>query len=366
MKKVVLASAAILTAALAGAALVSTQAQTAARPPVQVKLQLKWFPQSQFAGYFVAQSRGYFRAEGLDVTLVPAGDANPVGAVAAGAADFGTTWITDFLVSREKGQKIVHIAQMFQRSGFTLVTLADSGIKTVADLKGKKVGVWPGGNEYPVVALAKKAGLTTSLDSTVASPDITAVTYPFDPSLVFPDKVDAVSAMTYNEVNQIVGLGFPLNKLNIMRLPDMGVNLLEDLMFAPESVLANRNFKNSGLTGREVATRLIRASIKGWNWAVQNQGAAVDIVLPKCGNTCKGSGAIDARDHQTWQMKEIAKLYYAGPTLKGFAGYLDPVAYKANVDLLRDLGVLKRAPDAGAVDYTMWERATGKKAGTMK
>jgi NitT/TauT family transport system substrate-binding protein len=366
MKKAVLASAAILTAALAGAALISQgQAQTM-KKPVQVKLQLKWFPQAQFAGYFAAQARGYYKDEGLEVTLLPAGDANPVNAVMSGAADFGTTWITDFLVNREKGQKIVHVGQMFQRSGFTLVTLADSGIKTAADLKGKKVGVWPGGNEYPVVALAKKAGLSTSLDSSVASPDVTAVTYPFDPSLVFPDKVDAVSAMTYNEVNQIVGLGFPLQKLNIMRLPDMGVNLLEDLMFAPEKVLNERNFKGSGMSGKDIAAKLLRASIKGWNWSVQNQGGAVDIVLPKCGNTCKGSGAIDSRDHQTWQMKEIAKLYYAGPTLKGFAGYLDPVAYKANVDLLIDLGVLKKQPDKAAVDYSVWEKATGKKMGTMK
>ncbi len=366
MKKAVFASAAVLTAALAGAVMVSQGQAQSMKKPVAVKLQLKWFPQAQFAGYFAAQARGYFKEEGLEVTLLPAGDANPVNAVVSGAADFGTTWITDFLVNREKGQKIVHIAQMFQKSGFTLVSLGSSNIKTVADLKGKKIGVWPGGNEYPVVALAKKNGLSTSLDSSVASPDITAVTYPFDPALVFPDKVDAVSAMTYNEVNQIVGLGYPLGKLNVMRLSDMGVNLLEDLMFAPEKVLNERNFKGSGMSGREIATKLIKASIKGWNWAVQNQGAAVDIVIPKCGNTCKGSGGIDARDHQTWQMKEIAKLYYSGATLKGFAGYLDPKVYNENVKLLTDLGVLKKTPDKGAVDYNMWEKATGKKMGTMK
>lgn len=364
MKKVVIASAALLTAALAGAALVSVQAQ--AKPLVQVKLQLKWFPQAQFAGYFAAQAKGYFKSEGLEVTLIPAGDGNPVNAVMSGAADFGTTWITDFLVNREKGQKIVHIGQIFQKSGFTLVSLASNNYKTVADLKGKKVGVWPGGNEYPVVALAKKAGLSTSLDSSVASPDITAITYPFDPSLVFPDKVDAVSAMTYNEVNQIVGLGYPLAKLNIMRLSDMGINLLEDLMFAPEKVLAETNFKNSGMSGKEIAAKLLRASLKGWNWAVANQGAAVDIVVTKCGQTCNGSGAIDARDHQTWQMKEIAKLYNAGPTTKGFAGLLEPAAYKANVTLLTDLGVLKKAPDAGAVDYSVWEMASKKKVSSYK
>ncbi len=365
MKKAVLASAALLTAGLAGAAMIGN-AQAQMKKPVQVKLQLKWFPQAQFAGYFAAQARGYYKDEGLEVTLIPAGDAPPVNAVLSGAADFGTTWITDFLINREKGQKVVHIGQMFQKSGFTLVTLASSGIKTVADLKGKKVGVWPFGNELPIIALAKKAGMTTSLDSSVASPDITAISFNFDPALVFPDKVDAVSAMTYNEVNQIVGLGFPLNKLNVMPLPDMGVNLLEDLMFAPEKVLADKNFKGSGMSGKDVAARLLRASIKGWNWSVQNQGGAVDIVLPKCGKTCNGSGSIDARDHQTWQMKEIAKLYYSGPTLKGFAGFLDPAVYKANTDMLVDLGVLKKAPDKGAVDYSVWELATKKKASMYK
>lgn len=338
---------------------------SAAPKTVAVKLQLKWFPQAQFAGYFAAVSRGYFKDEGLDVTLIPSGDANPVQAVVSGAADFGTTWITDFLVNREKGQKIVHIGQMFQKSGFTLVSLKDSNINTVADLKGKKVGVWPGGNEYPVIALLKTAGLTSSLDASVASPDVTAVTFPFDPAIVFPDKVDAVSAMTYNEVNQIIGLGYPLGKLNVMKLSDNGINLLEDLMFAPEKVLSEKNFKGSGMKGSEIAAKLLRASIKGWNWAVRNQGAAVDIVLAKCGNTCKGSGSIDARGHQTWQMAEITKLYMAGPTLKGYAGYLDPEAYKASVKILRDQGILKSDPDKAAVDWKIWEKATGKKAGMM-
>jgi NitT/TauT family transport system substrate-binding protein len=365
MKKAILASAALLTAGLAGAALVGgAQAQT--KKLIPVKLQLKWFPQAQFAGYFVAQARGFYANEGLDVTLIPAGDGNPVNAVMSGAADFGTTWITDFLVNREKGQKIVHFAQMFQRSGFTLVSLQSSNIKTVADLKGKRVGVWPGGNEYPVVALAKKNGMTTSLDSSVSKPDITAVTYPFDPSLVFPDKVDAISAMTYNEVNQIIGLGFPMNKLRVMKLSDMGVNLLEDLMFAPEKTLADSNFKDSGMSGKQIAAKLLRASLRGWASAAANQKAAVDIVLPKCGNTCNGSGSIDARAHQTWQMNEISKLYNAGPTLKGFGGLLEPSAYKANVDLLTDLGVLKKDPDAGAVDYSIWEAATGKKVSSFK
>lgn len=354
MKKLALLSA-LLTLALPD----SAQAQT---KPVTVRLQLKWFPQAQFAGFFVAQAKGYFKDEGLDVQLLPIGDQSPIQTVATGAADFGTTWITDLLTARQQGIPAVHIAQIFQKSGFTLVALKSSNLTKPADFKGKRVGLWPSGNEYPAVALMKKYGLSTSLDSTVANPSVQAVTYPFDPSIVFPDKVDLVSAMTYNEVDQIVGLGYSMDKLKIFRAPDYGINLLEDLMFTSQKVLDDKNFKGSGLSGKEVAARLVRASLKGWDYAVKHKAEAVNIVLPLCGNTCKGSGTrSDAKEHQTWQMNEVAKLYNAGPTLQGRAGYLDPALYKANVALLKDLGILKTDPVAGAVDYTVWQQATGKK-----
>ena len=350
-----------MTAILAAALLVSASS-AGAQKLTPVKLQLKWFPQAQFAGFFVAQQKGYFKAEGLDVTLLPIGDQSPIQTVATGAADFGTTWITDLLTARQQGIGVVHIAQLFQKSGYTLVALKSSGLNTPADFKGKRVGVWPSGNEYPAVALLKKYGLTTSLDSTVSSPSVQAVTYPFDPSIVFPDKVDLVSAMTYNEVDQIVGLGYSLDKLSVFHASDYGINLLEDLMFTSQKVLDDKNFKGSGLTGRQIAAKLVRASLKGWNYAVANQPEAVQTVLLNCGNTCKGSGTrASAAGHQTWQMSEVAKLYKAGPTLKGMAGYLDPAVYKANVTLLKSLGILKADPAAGAVDYSVWEAATGKK-----
>lgn len=344
------------------ALLLTTASSASAQKLVPVKVQLKWFPQAQFAGFFVAQAKGYYKAEGLDVQFLPTGDQSPIQTVATGTADFGTTWITDLLTARQQGIPVVHIAQLFQKSGYTLVSLKSAGLKTPADFKGKRVGVWPSGNEYPAVALLKKYGLTTSLDSSVSNPSVQAVTYPFDPSIVFPDKVDLVSAMTYNEVNQIVGLGYPLDKLQIFNASDYGINLLEDLIFTTERTLANKNFKGSGMSGEDIAAKLVRATLKGWNYAVKNQKEAVQTVLINCGNTCKGSGTrASAAGHQTWQMAEVAKLYNAGPTLKGRAGYLDPATYRANVTLLKSLGILKADPAPAAVTYKVWEKATGKK-----
>ena len=342
--------------------------QAGAAEKLAVSLQLKWFPQAQFAGYFVAKEKGYYADEGLDVTLLPIGDQSPIQTVVSGAVDFGTTWIADLLTAREKGLPVVHIAQMFQRSGFAMVALKSSGIENLCDIKGRSVGVWPSGNEYPAVALFRKCGLTSSLDARVANPDVTAVTYPFDPALVFPERVDLVSAMIYNEVDQIVGLGYGLDQLNVWMLADEGINLLEDLVFTTEKVLNDPDYKGSGMSGREVAARLLRASLKGWDYAVNNQAETVEkYVLPVCGNTCKGSGTrSDAKSHQTWQMTEIAKLYQAGATAKGCPGYLEPAAYEASVQLLLDQKILSKAPPAATVDYGPWEMATGKTGADCK
>ena len=357
---------AVLVWALVLAVLVSVG--SAQQSLVQVKLQLKWFPQAQFAGYFVAKEQGFFRDEGLEVTLLPIGDQSPMQTVVSGGADFGTTWITDLLTAREQGLPVVHLAQMFQRSGYTMVSLKSTGLKSVCDLKGKKVGVWPAGNEYPAAALFRKCGFTSTLDPKASNPDITTVTYPFDPALVFPDKVDLVAAMTYNEVDQIVGLGYDLNQIQVWSLADEGINLLEDLIFTTESVLHDPHFKGSGISGTQIAAKLIRASLRGWDYAVQHQAETVEkYVLPVCGNTCKGSGTrADAKAHQTWQMAEIAKLYNAGPTTKGWTGFLDPAAYNASIKILRDQGILTTDPPKTVVDYSAWEAATGKKAGDYK
>ncbi len=332
---------------------------------VDVRLQLKWFPQAQFAGYLIAKEKGFYEAEGLNVELLPIGDQSPIQTVAVGGADFGNTWITDLLTARAQGLPVVHIAQIFQKSGYAMVSLKSSGIESPADFKGKKVGIWPSGNEYPALALMKAFDLTTSLDTGVSNPDVELITYGFDPALVFPDQVDVASAMLYNELNQIVGLGYPLSDLNVMHLPDYDINLLEDLLFTTERVLNESNFKGSGQSGKAIAAKLVKASIEGWDYAVANPEETVQVVLTFCGATCQGSGSeSDPLKHQTWQMAEITKLYQAGPTLEGNAGLLVPSVYQANVETLKALGILSADPPAAVVDYSVWEMATGKSAPT--
>src|ERR1700677_2756948 len=109
-----------------------------ARAADPLTLQLKWVAQAQFAGYYVAAAKGYYKAAGLDMTIKPGGpDINPSQVIAGGGADVVVDWMPSALAAREKGVPLVNIAQVFQRSGMELSCRKDSGIKTPADFKGK-------------------------------------------------------------------------------------------------------------------------------------------------------------------------------------------------------------------------------------
>ncbi len=306
---------------------------------VDVCFQSKWFPQAQFAGYFVAQEQGFYAEEGLNVTILDGGNVNPTVQVASGNCDFGTDWIANMLVQREQGLEVVQIAQIFQKAGYRMVALNDSGIESFADMAGRTVGVWGFGNEFVAQAVFAVEDLASNLDPTVTNPDVDTVVYAFDPSLVFPNEVDVASAMIYNELDQIVGLGFPLDTLSVLNPEDIGADLLEDLIFTTPELLASDNFKGSNLSGMEVAERFLRASIKGWEYAVNNQADAVSIVLSFCGDTCAGSGSTQSPlIHQTWQMARVAELVKPSPDT--IVGAIDPEAFARSVDLLIQVGLI--------------------------
>ena len=322
---------------------------------IDVTFQSKWFPQAQFAGYFVAQSKGFYQDEGLNVTVLDGGNVNPTVQVASGNADFGTDWIANMLVQREQGLNVVQIAQIYQKSGYRMVALKDSGIEALPDLAGRTVGVWGFGNEFVAQAVFAAEDLTSDLDPTVTNPDVNAVVYAFDPSLVFPDEVEVASAMTYNELDQIVGLGYPLDTLNVLDPADVDAALLEDLIFTTPGLLENADFKGSGVSGHEVAERFLRATIKGWEYAVANQEEAVSIVLESCGDTCAGSGSTQSPQiHQTWQMARVAELVL--PEEGTQVGALNEDAFDRSVALLNQVGLLAQPVAYGdVVDESVYD-----------
>jgi NitT/TauT family transport system substrate-binding protein len=311
----------------AAALLLATGAQAADK----VTLQLKWVTQAQFAGYYVAKEKGFYKAEGLDVTIKPGGpDVAPEQVLAGGGADVVVDWMPAALAAREKGEPMVNIAQPFKHSGLMLTCRADTGIKTPADLKNRTLGVWFYGNEYPFLNWMSKLGLKT--DGSAGGVKVLKQGFNVDP--LIQKQADCISTMTYNEYWQVIDAGYKPEQLVVFKYEDQGVATLEDGLYVLEPKLKDPAFVDK-------MARFVRASMKGWADARANPKDAVKFVLD---NDATGA---QTEHHQTQMMSEINKL------TEGSDGKLDVADYQRTVDTLMSGGsdpVISKPP-MGA--YTM-------------
>lgn len=319
----------LLTAALFGAFATSAHAAD------DVTLQLKWVTQAQFAGYYVAAAKGFYEAEGLNVTILPGGpDVAPTQVIAGGGADVVIDWMPSALAAREKGLALVNIAQPFKSSGMMLTCLKESGVATPADFKGKTLGVWFGGNEYPFLNWMNKLGLKT--DGT----DVTVLKQGFNVDPLLQKQAACVSTMTYNEYWQVIDAGVKPEDLVTFKYADEGVQTLEDGLYVMEDKLADPAFEDK-------MVRFVRASMKGWKYAEANVDESAQIVID---NDATGAQTIE---HQTRMMGEIAKL------TAGSNGALDEADYKATVAALMSGGsdpVITKEP-VGAWTHAITDKA---------
>jgi NitT/TauT family transport system substrate-binding protein len=315
---------------------------TASGAKDKVTLQLKWVAQAQFAGYYAAKEKGFYDAENLDVTIRPGGpDITPAQVVSGGQAQFGLDWLPSTLANRDKGQPLVNIAQVFQYSGMRELSWKDNNINTSADLKGKKVAVWLGGNEFELFATLAKNNIDKDKD-------VTIVKQPFDMNMLLNREVDAAAAMTYNEYFQVLAAGHKPEELNIIDFNKEGTAMLEDGIFTTEAFL--QDAKN-----KDIAARFLRASFKGWQFCKDNVAECVKIVLK---NDASG---VMKEDAQKWQMDEINKLIWPLPACAKDIGYMCEDQFKQTADIAQKYGVISKAPDDKAYTHEIWEMATGKK-----
>lgn len=296
-----------------------------------VTLQLQWFAQAQFAGYYAAVDEGLYAARCLNVTIVEGGlDIVPQVQLASGAADFAISWVPKALVSREEGLDIVNIAQIFQRSGTLQVSFADSGISGPADLAGQKVGSWGFGNEFELLAGSRSAGVEPGVDYEI-------VQQSFDMLALINGEIDAAQAMIYNEyaqvletVNPATGELFTADDLTVIDWNDVGTAMLQDAIWADGTRLGDPFYQ-------DVATRFIAASVEGWAWCRDNAGDCVNVVL--------NNGSTLGESHQTWQLNEISALIWPSPD---GAGVINQGLWDQTIEVATSEGVLAGAPDGSA------------------
>jgi NitT/TauT family transport system substrate-binding protein len=310
MKKIVLGAFAAALALASGPALAADA----------VTLQLKWVTQAQFGGYYVAKDKGFYKDAGLDVTIKPGGpDIAPETVIAGGGADVIVDWMGGALAAREKGTMLVNIAQPFTKAGMELVCPKYTGIKTEADFKGKTLGVWFFGNEYPFYAWMNKIGMPTE-----GGPDgVTVLKQSFDVQPLIQKQADCISVMTYNEYGQVLDAGFKPDDLVVFNYSAMGNDLLEDGLYALEDNLKDPAFKDK-------MVRFVKASMQGWDYALAHPDEAAQIVVDNGGQDL---------DHQKYMMGEVAKLTAGGN------GVLNEAAYDRTEKALLDQKIITKKPE---------------------
>lgn len=258
-----------------------------------VRLQLQWVAQSQFAGYFVANDLGFYEDECLNVEILEgAVEIVPQTVLASGGAEFGLAWVPKALVSRQQDADIVNIAQVFERSGTLMVAFADSGIDSVDDFAGQDVGNWGFGNEYELTAAIEQFDV----------PDVDLVAQSFDMLALLNGDIDVAEAMIYNEYAQVLesvdpdtGDLYQPEDLNVIDFNDVGTAMLQDAVWVNADWIAEEG-------NEDIAERFLRASFRGWIHCLDAFEECVEIVLD--------NGSTLGSSHQAWQLNEVLGLIF--------------------------------------------------------
>ncbi len=291
-------------------------AQPSATP---VRFVPQWIPQAQFAGYFMAVEKGYYSEQGIDITLLRGGpDAPPGTLLSGGEATFATMMLSQALEKRAQGVPVVNIAQITQRSALMIVARRNSGITSPRDLDKKKISIWQDYRAQPL-ALFRKLEITP----TVVPQNSTL-------NLFLRGGVDAASVMWYNEYHLILNAGIDVNDLTVMFYNEYGLNFPEDGIYCLRGTLD---------ADRDLCCRFVQASVKGWNYAFDHMGEALEVVMRRAEEAHTGTNYA----HQRWMLARMKDLIHpAGGTHP--LGYLDPGDYATAAEELKRCGIIQTIP----------------------
>lgn len=287
----------------------------------QVSFIPQWLPQAQFAGYYVAYEKGFYRQHRLEVKILPGGPEKPASEwLAQGRANFGTLFLTDGIEKKTRGLKLINIAQIVQRSALMLVAKKSSGITAPHDMNGKKVGLWR--NEFQVQPQAFFRAYGVKVKEIPQSATL---------NLFLRGGVEVASAMWYNEYHQLLNSGVNPEELTTFLLADYGMNFPEDGIYCLAE-LANQHPKT--------CQDFVMASIEGWKYAFAHPDAALDIVM----QYVNAAHVPSDRVHQKWMLERMRDIILPpGPPIP--MGTLKQATYDQVAQEMQKSGMIKDIPE---------------------
>ncbi len=315
MKKVAVIIA--LSWALFATTLMAADATTS---PVHVTFLPQWFPQAQFAGYLMAFEKGFYREAGLKVEILVGGPSNPpLEGMIDRRTTFCSSWVTSAVQMRSSGVKLVNLAQVIQRSALMLVAKKSTGIKTLKDLDGKRIGLWQGDFKIQPLALFRLRNLNV-----IQVPMYGSI------NLLLRGAVDAATAMWYNEYHTLLNQGFEPDELTTFFFSDYGLNFPEDGVYCLEETMENHP---------KTCESFVQASMRGWLYAFENREETLDVVMKYAEESYTGTN----RAQQAWMLARMKELIIPNGTGESI-GKLDVRQYELVVDTLHELGLISNKP----------------------
>ena len=292
--------------------------------PDQVTLPCGYVPNVQFAPLYVGLEKGFFTEENIDLALDHSMETDVVALVGAGRVPFGICSGEQVLLGREQGLPLVYITNWYQNYPVGIVALKESGIESMEDLKGKRVGI-PMLSGASYIGLEAMLGLSGMKDSDLK---LESVGYA-QSELLVTDRIDAAVVYTINEPVQLKHLGY---ETVLFSAADM-TKMVGNGMITNEAMIA----ENPDLVGR-----MFRAFVKSIRWTSENPAYEI----------CKlyVDGLADAEDPELQMKVLLATVDYFDDGPLGF-GFSDPEAWENMVAVLKNMGMISGSMDVSKV-YT--------------
>ncbi|OPZ83139.1 MAG: NMT1/THI5 like protein [bacterium ADurb.Bin429] len=309
----------LLTMALCQFAVLPASAQGQSRP---ITLMMQWTPQAQFAGYYVALDKGFYRQRGLDVRIEHGGpDKNPLADLRDGRVTFTTMFLSSALVARGQGAPLINCAQIVNQSTLMVVAWRDRGITRLEHLNRRPVSIWGGDFRAPFIGL---------FNSKKISPHI--YTQNYSVNLFLHHGVDACSAMYYNEYHMLYQAGVNPDEITAFFLRDYGCGIPEDGIYGLEQTYRDNP---------QMCTAIGEASLEGWRYANTHQQEALDIVM----KYARRAHVPTNRAHQTWMLRTILPAILPANTSSWSPGILSRGDFQRAVSLVASQLQVRRVPD---------------------
>lgn len=251
----------------------------------------KWTAQAQFTGYYAAEQKGFYKDEGLNVRIEhPAISESSFSVLQKGLSQVAVMNLSFALTARANGAKIVNVMQTSQQNSLMLV--CRTPIKSISELQKKKIAVWNHLSEELLERLATYYKL-----------NIEWIRFNSGINVFISKAVDICLVGSYNEYLQLIECGLKADSLFLFKFTEMGYNLPEDGLYVTEDYYAQNP---------DIVQRIVRASIKGWQWTKEHPEEALEIVMSKIKENNIGTN----RYHQQKMLEELFRLQIDSTTGK--------------------------------------------------